>query len=261
MNNIKLPSDLQDEEELEVFRRFAESSDLPIKMQSIQKCKPPEPDILCEIEDVGFVAFELVRLIPSEHAHRVGLRQATIDEIKKYRTKLPSAEQNKFKELFNGTLIHFRFKDLVPLSQRTKLLSSAFSHLLSLPKGFIGVTYKNRKSNLREISIGHVGWNHISFDTDALGFVSEPTEIAVSNKCSKKYVSKHPIELLAHFFDSDVLPDEIWYPILKEYTEKDDFDLGCFRRIWFFAEHGRKIKYVFPKFSHETICEPDSESH
>ncbi|MDO8893400.1 MAG: hypothetical protein U1D41_01160 [Nitrosomonas sp.] len=50
------------EREVAVFKRFLETSHLPIDPSSIQKCMPPHPDILCRHLTDGEVAFELVEL-------------------------------------------------------------------------------------------------------------------------------------------------------------------------------------------------------
>lgn len=50
------------EREVAVFERFLATSHLPIDPNSIQKCTPPHPDILCRHLTEGDVAFELVEL-------------------------------------------------------------------------------------------------------------------------------------------------------------------------------------------------------
>ena len=48
--------------ELEVFAEFRDRSGLPIDRTSVAKRNPPEPDIYCEIQGRGGVAFELAAL-------------------------------------------------------------------------------------------------------------------------------------------------------------------------------------------------------
>jgi hypothetical protein len=48
--------------EVEIFSRFVSSAELPIDLDTIEKCNPPEPDILCAHRDDGPVAFELVEI-------------------------------------------------------------------------------------------------------------------------------------------------------------------------------------------------------
>ncbi len=53
---------MKGERELSVFLRFLEASHLPIDRDSVEKRSPPEPDIRCEHQSEGAVAFELVEL-------------------------------------------------------------------------------------------------------------------------------------------------------------------------------------------------------
>ena len=48
--------------ELAVFRDFVRIAALPVDSDSVEKRSPPEPDVLCRIEGLGQVAFELVEL-------------------------------------------------------------------------------------------------------------------------------------------------------------------------------------------------------
>ena len=58
--------------EMQVFEDFVNRSGLPIDHQSIRKCDPPEPDILCKVSG-EYVAFELAEVcspeIPRESSH------------------------------------------------------------------------------------------------------------------------------------------------------------------------------------------------
>ena len=48
--------------EQKIFSLFAEVCGLAIQLDSIEKRKPPEPDILCQIAGEGTVTFEMVEL-------------------------------------------------------------------------------------------------------------------------------------------------------------------------------------------------------
>ena len=51
--------------ELQVFEDFISRCGLPIDRQSIKKCDPPEPDILCKVSG-EYVAFELAEVCSPE---------------------------------------------------------------------------------------------------------------------------------------------------------------------------------------------------
>ena len=53
-----------------IFERFAEDARFVVRPQSITQPDPPE--ILCDVEGLGQVAFELVQLDDTEELQRVG---------------------------------------------------------------------------------------------------------------------------------------------------------------------------------------------
>ncbi len=53
-----------------IFERFAQDARLVVRAQSITQPNPP--DILCEVEGLGRVAFELVQLDDAEELQRMG---------------------------------------------------------------------------------------------------------------------------------------------------------------------------------------------
>jgi hypothetical protein len=57
--------------ELEIFQDFVKRSALRIDPDSVEKRKPPEPDILCKHFDEGIIAFELVELCDPALAARL----------------------------------------------------------------------------------------------------------------------------------------------------------------------------------------------
>ena len=58
--------------EMQVFEDFIKRSGLPIDRQSVRKCDPPEPDMLCKVSG-EYVQFELAEVcspeIPREISH------------------------------------------------------------------------------------------------------------------------------------------------------------------------------------------------
>jgi hypothetical protein len=53
-----------------IFERFAEDAGLVVQPQSVTQ--PDPPDILCDVQGLGHVAFELVQLDDTEELQRMG---------------------------------------------------------------------------------------------------------------------------------------------------------------------------------------------
>ena len=68
--------------EVWVFSNFITRSGLPVDPYSVEKCHPPEPDILCRVSNEGFVAFELVEICDETIAKTINklLRQTGPEE-------------------------------------------------------------------------------------------------------------------------------------------------------------------------------------
>lgn len=58
-------------DEVSIFLRFAELAEFPVVVGSVSKRSPPEPDILCEHQGEGPIAFELVELCDAVMARNI----------------------------------------------------------------------------------------------------------------------------------------------------------------------------------------------
>ena len=73
----------QADTELRVFKSFAQVSGLPVNFGSIENRDPPEPDIYCEISEVGPVAFELLEMLDQDRIARpLNIQVETMDGFK-----------------------------------------------------------------------------------------------------------------------------------------------------------------------------------
>lgn len=237
-------------QELAVFKKFANAATLKIDLDTIEKRDPNEPDVICRLVGGEIVAFELVRLVPSEKAYRFALWDKTVKELYRHYEQLHDEERIKFDLNYISCLIHFEFDDQTPMSARRKVYTDSFSQLITLPLGFRGRVMQNRGSALSNIYIDDTGADHPIFDTNNGGFTSDPTKSTIQKKCTIEYKRKHPIELLAHFSERDILPIEIWIHQIQKMF-RNEFSLGMFRRIWFFNETKSEVQYMFPEESND----------
>ena len=72
------------EREREIFATFAEVAPFTVLPGSIKSRNPPEPDILCQIENQGPVGFELTELIDQAYMARLGLMFNTKQYLNNY---------------------------------------------------------------------------------------------------------------------------------------------------------------------------------
>jgi hypothetical protein len=76
--------------ELRVFADFIALAQLPIRLSSVQKRWPPEPDLLCAHDTEGPIAFELVELCDANVARALAAPRPTAQGVEYIRTSDPS---------------------------------------------------------------------------------------------------------------------------------------------------------------------------
>lgn len=77
--------------ELTVFADFVRLSQLPISLATVEKRKPPEPDLLCVHASEGTVAFELVELCDPNVARAFAMPHRNEAGVEYIRTSDPSS--------------------------------------------------------------------------------------------------------------------------------------------------------------------------
>jgi hypothetical protein len=237
--------DNQSELELSVFRKFATISEMGIITESIEKREPDEPDILCKSRNNEYVAFELVRLVAEKDAHRSALWKSTVRALNEIYINLPTDKKAIFDEKYGSASIYLHFQDTFKMNIRTTMISKALDYLVSLPSQLRGTARVKSINGLSFISANEINSTSPKFNTNNGGFTNDPTKKLILQKCKKKYVTQHPVELLAHYSSLDVLPKDIWLPIVEDIFN-EDFSKGVFRRFWFYNEDINEVQYRHP---------------
>jgi hypothetical protein len=121
--------DRQSQNELRVFKKFAEVCPYGSTFDSIEKRQPPEPDILCRLSDGKEIAFEIVECIDNSLARSIydscELGKAFSDEIE----KLPEFEKQRIKSIFGDVLISVSFQKDMSLMKKRSTVKLIFDHL------------------------------------------------------------------------------------------------------------------------------------
>jgi len=236
--------------EIRVFKKFALNYPLPIDLNSIQKKQPPEPDILCCIEDGTKIAFELVELIDK------GLAKRTLNAINLKRTfdehfeKLPSDRKAQFHQKYGNAFIHIAFKDNISENKCRRSIPKIFEFLITLDDQAEG-EYTLSSHNVLDktvrcinISRGVVG---PCFNVEAVGFFAEPACNRIKDKFTKQYCVKSIVELLAYYELQPELPKNHWLPKVKHFL-KANLENSKFDRVWVYSVTQDKILYVYPEY-------------
>lgn len=231
--------------EREVFEAFASVAPLNVIPDTIENRSPPEPDILCEIEGLGRVGFELTELIDQNFMARLNLMFKTKEHLSKYwRSELTDAECDAFKNKYANALIHVVYVEGVSLSRRISISPALFKALIGLPEGQEGTNLRGEKTlsgRVREVRVRRGDLVGPIVDVDSFGWLGDPTYDALSKKFEKKYECDYPIELLAHI-ETDLLPPNgAWIAAADEAVTQ--LSNSPFTRLWVFDRTDGTIKY------------------
>lgn len=239
--------DKQSKYELTIFKSFASVCDLPIITKSIEKRDPPEPDVKCNVEGVGTIAFELTELIDRGFANMLGKQIETKTELDKYYNILENRVRQKFFGKYSDAIIFIHFENSLSLRQRKKLFPNIFKHLLSLNDSFEGNTLDHDpkfKGKLKWITVSR-GINGPIFDDVPVSTIGDPSVTSIKAKFLKKYPTKYPLHLLSFIDLNPMFPDHIWLPNASEYTRKN-IKQSQFEKLWIFDFQKKEIKYNYP---------------
>jgi hypothetical protein len=231
--------------EKRIFLDFAQACGLAIQLDSIEKREPPAPDILCQIDREGAVAFEMVELIDQ------GLAQQTHESIRLPQLlediyqNLPTGARTTIKECFKNALVHVTFHTETSSRGRENALPLLLDWLQGFSPCFIGSTHPGERSSLHrvvsEITVSRGDFPGPFFDVDAGGAFADPTLERVSKKFEKKYVSSTPVELLAYYELQPVLSEDLWLPQLRAFITQHIGSSG-YRRAWIYDIKSKTIK-------------------
>jgi len=100
--------------EREVFLAFAEAAGLALVGESLRSREPPEPDLLCEIQGRGIVAFELVELIDQDFRERLASMGRFDRELRAYPEKIAPSLRAALLAKYRNAAVGVTFK-LLPL--------------------------------------------------------------------------------------------------------------------------------------------------
>jgi hypothetical protein len=217
--------------ELDVFTLFAECSPLRVLTGSIQKRKPPEPDIACELEGGDGVAFELVELADSimlkTPADTAVHRKCFNDAI----AALCPKAARKFQERYGSGLFHFSFQQGSSLKVRKEGIVGTVKRLASMPRGVNGQVPLPREGlpGIKAVTVRLCDLQGPVFDdTKGVSF-KDPAEDSILGKLRRHYQTKRPVDLLAYYHLQPLLPDSHWLPslvaVLKEELPASQFEI------------------------------------
>jgi hypothetical protein len=231
----------QQTEERIMFQLFIESALLPVKQGSIKSQPEPAPDILCEIQNRGPVAFELTEIVTPalarEFENGQRLKKAFIEAL----DTRPELSLN-----FSDAVIYVGFKtDLI--LQKILAVPKVVEELVKQPKtirGDIPIPKKLQKL-VSQISIDRGVVDGPGFDLMNMTKRTQEIFRQIDKKCTAKYSRDFPIELLAYYVTQPSSADFDWQSEEFNKFVRVRITNSPFERLWVFDNWCKAIKYVY----------------
>lgn len=226
-----------------IFQLFTEAAQLPVIPNSIRSEPPPAPDILCEIQSRGPVAFELVEIVTPAL-----IQGAENNQKLRKAFKAACKEDSALTAKFHDALILVYFLENIPLQQCLSVVPEVVTVLRQQSETFEGdirVPHNLRKV-LAEISVIRGVSDGPAFSSQEMTKHTEEILGQIEKKCKKNYSENHPIELLAYYISQPSSNSLDWQSEFHSYVLKA-LSRCPFERVWVFDNWSKeKIKYVYP---------------
>jgi len=237
-------------EEVQVFRDFVKQAGLPVAIESIERRKPPEPDILCRFADGSHVAFELVEICHRENAIRLGSVSMIGGIVEEVYSRLPGELRHRLDFLFADRALSFTFRADATINRIRVLLPRVFTELLDQPVGNEGQFIAFSPVTQKILESVFLGWSRVH-EPDRPHFTvtcpydmgDAPVAETIQRKLKKEYETPHPIELLAYFGILASDRSVSWTSHLLRLIQSGG--LGTFRRVWICGRH--RVHFVYPE--------------
>jgi hypothetical protein len=140
-------------EERGIFERFAADAGLTVVISSITQ--PDPPDILCEIEGFGRVAFELVQLDARQELARMG----NFRGIRELWTQAIESMTPETRQRHRGAQINVEFDNNTNQRGRRAALAQIVTRLAELPEGVEGDLFAALPTGLASAELRHFTMN------------------------------------------------------------------------------------------------------
>lgn len=218
-----------------------------MRLTSIQKREPPEPDVLCQYTDGQWVAFELVEICNRRNARFMGSSHLAYAHTTFAYQALPPEHRQRFDERFIDVPLSFHVRPEASMNALRKALPSLLVELISATRDEISYEYGPLSAAVQG-AIGkvreggkHVSPGEVNFNIGGSFDPVIPLD-AIAAKLSKRYAARGPVELLAHFGALAWGQDKAYQQRIHDLFANRG--LGQFRRVWVMDWNG--ISLTFP---------------
>lgn len=239
----------QSKQELQVVKSFLKHYPCKIKISSIKKRYPPEPDIECKLENGETISFELVECVDNRIKKKwsdyIKLRNLLKIKIR----NLSDKDRQELHRKYYGTNILVVFNDNFSIRKKEKSIPRIVKYILKRKNDISGVIEVKSIKEVKEISITRKVEYDKGPDIDLPGIVTNFEEYSlkmIKNKFGKNYQTDNKIELIAYYHyqhDITVLGKNNFIKTINFIEE--NISQTSFTRVWLYSYTSDKVLYNF----------------
>jgi hypothetical protein len=239
----------KEETERKTFEFLAPLTPMRIVPGSILQNPPPAPDIECEIEGVGRMAFELVALDADDTRTRLSNMNATREAWGRALKSWPGKEQEALRADCDNVFLALNIEETAGGRARAKIMKEIQTRLLAKGSGFEGDLFRGDETfdglNRARVHRGKLS-NGPRINAPSAGAWLAPQVDKIREKLSdKNYQTERPLELFAYATHDEVDAHVNSLPMIDECVRRY-LPGSRFRRIWVFNRHFGQLVYVHP---------------
>jgi hypothetical protein len=248
----------QEEGERAVFEAFAAVCPLAINVASVKSRRPPEPDILCEVQGEGPVAFELGEVINEALERATSERVAARRHFRTVYAALPAEDRARIEARIGGVPALFvGFVSGTPPSRWRRAVQPILATLVArslaeneedrLCEGDIPVwRIPVLRTLLTDLEVRRSSNGAPFFGVIEMTEVADATRSLLEKKFSRAYRCDAPIELVAYHVGAPPPSEPDWLAATVDFI-RSRWPQSPFRRIWLFDGFARAVLLVHPE--------------
>lgn len=238
------------QEERATFEFLVSLTAMVVVPDSIQQNPPPSPDIECQIEHIGPVAFELVALDAEDTRTRLSLWRATREIWDRALRTWPEEEQKMLLADCSNISLSLSIDEKATSKVRIEIMREIQARLLAKGAGFKGKLFEQDDDSPEGLEGARAFRDEITngpriYAPSAGSWLAPQVDKIREKLAEKNYRTERPLELIAYATHDEADAHVNSLPMIDECVQRH-LPGSRFRRVWVFNRHFRQLVYVYP---------------
>lgn len=240
----------KEEEERKTFEFLVSLTAMVVVPGSIQQNPPPSPDIECQIEGMGPMAFELVALDAEYTRTRLNQWRATREIWDRALRSWPEKEQKMLLADCGNISLSLSIDEKTGTKARTEIMKEIQARLLTKEAGFKGELFEQDDDYPEGLEGARTFRDEITdgpriYAPSAGPWLAPQIDKIREKLAEKNYRTERPLELIAYATHDEADGHVNSLAMIDECVQRH-LAGSRFRRVWVFNRHFGQLVHVYP---------------